>query len=88
MATTLAGCFRAKDFANAKTFAAALSATFQQYPEAVGRIVVDPVNGLPSTNKFPPSIAEVREALDARQFWGQSLKTTLKRMEKANATVQ
>lgn len=83
MATQLAGCFRAKDFADPRTFAAALAATFQSFPEVCGRIVVDPVNGLPSTAKFPPSIAEVRTALDEQVKWGGALKFAVNRQLKA-----
>ncbi len=83
MAAQLTGCFRLKDYANAQTFGGALAATFQAYPEAAGRMVIDPVNGLPSHLKFPPSIAEVREALDKRVSWAKSLLRAMNRAEAA-----
>ena len=40
-----------------------------QYPEAAVAKVCDPVRGLPSTSKFLPSIAEIREACERETVW-------------------
>lgn len=42
-----------------------LAAVFMAYPTEWALRVIDPVKGLPSTNKFLPAIAEVKSALDA-----------------------
>lgn len=82
MATTLIGCFRAKDFADPKIFASALAATFQRYSEGAGRMVVDPLNGFPSKTKFAPAISEIREALDYQIHWATCLKNAVNRHER------
>ena len=79
LAKTLSGCFRSKDLADPKVFASALAAVFQNYPEAAGLMVIDPMHGLPSTAKFPPAIAEVRQAMDDRQEWARCLRMTIDR---------
>jgi hypothetical protein len=80
MARTLCGFFRQREFVDAKLFASGLAATFQQYPEILGLIVVDPVNGLPATSTFPPSIHEVRKELETRRFWAEALNSATSRM--------
>jgi hypothetical protein len=60
----LMGYFRRGDFNDPEMFALGLAATFAEFPLTIGKQVVDPIKGLPSRLKFPPTIAEVREALD------------------------
>ena len=40
-----------------------------RYPEAVVRNICDPVRGLPSTAKWLPAIAEIREACEREIVW-------------------
>lgn len=87
MASVLIGCFRARDFADAKHFAKAMAALFQKYPEVVGLMVSNPVEGLPSDLVFPPSIAEVKSALEKERAWGAALGRALERAGCDNATV-
>lgn len=56
--------YRRADFTDVDMFSTALCALFAAYPKLIGRQVIDPVKGLPGQLKFPPSIAEVKEALD------------------------
>lgn len=65
MVDMLMGFFRKGDFLNPKIFASGLAANFQLFPIAVCKEVIDPIDGLPVLLKFPPTIAEVRDALDA-----------------------
>jgi hypothetical protein len=58
------GCYRKGDANDPETYAAAISAVFTRYAPEVVREVADPRTGLPSTFKFLPTVAEVREACD------------------------
>jgi hypothetical protein len=64
MATRLFGCYRASDANDPRTYIAAATATLACYPEPIVRLVCDPVSGLPSQDKWLPSIAEIRVACD------------------------
>lgn len=64
LATMLFGCYRASEANDPETFIAAAAATLARYPTEIAIAVSDPVSGLPSTNKWLPSIAEVREACE------------------------
>ena len=61
----LMALYRKADFEDPDIFSTALCALFAEYPASIGRQAIDPVRGLPSKLKFPPAIAEVKEALDA-----------------------
>lgn len=87
MTSALIGCFRAKDFADAKHFAKAMTALFQRYPETVGLMVSNPVEGLPADLVFPPSIAEVKAALEKEKAWGAALGRALDRAGGDDASV-
>ena len=60
LATQLFSCFRASDANDPKTYIAAATAILSRYPEAIVRKVCDPVRGLPSEDKWLPSLAEIR----------------------------
>lgn len=60
----LMGQYRARDFVDAETFAASLATVFQHFPKTLCRLCIDPMVGLPSEVKFPPTVQEVREWLD------------------------
>lgn len=64
LARQLMGCYRGRDFIDAETFAAALAMTLSAHPIEVARLVCDPLVGIPSRLKFPPSLAEVREEIE------------------------
>jgi hypothetical protein len=64
LATLLFGCYRASEANDPETFIAAAAATLARYPTEVVIAVTDPVRGLPSTNKWLPSIAEIREVCE------------------------
>lgn len=42
-----------------------LAMLFAAYPKSWGEAVLDPVSGLPSRLRFMPSIADLKEALEA-----------------------
>lgn len=63
-ARSLMGQYRARDYVDAETFAASLATVFQHFPRTLCRLCVDPMVGLPSEVKFPPTVQEVREWLD------------------------
>ena len=63
-ARMLMGQYRARDFVDAEVFASSLSTVFQCYRKSLCRLAVDPMVGIPSEVKFPPSVQEVREWLD------------------------
>lgn len=65
MARVLLGCYRARDFVDVDMFATALVATLAQYPAPIVAMVVDPIKGMPRRFKFPPSLAEVADELEA-----------------------
>lgn len=60
----LMGQYRARDFVDAETFAASLATVFQHFPRTLCRLCIDPMVGLPSEVRFPPTVQEVREWLD------------------------
>lgn len=57
-------CYRREDAAQAETMLDAVAAVLAEYPEEVIRHVTDPRTGLPGRMKFPPAVAEVREACE------------------------
>ena len=69
LATQLFGCYRASEANDPETYVTAAAALLSRYPEAVARQVCDPVRGLPSTSKFLPAIAEIREACEREMVW-------------------
>jgi hypothetical protein len=69
MATRLFGYFNRSDANDPETFIAGATAMLSRYPEAVVIAVCDPMRGLPSTNKFLPAIAEIREACEREMVW-------------------
>jgi hypothetical protein len=87
MAERIVSVYRARDFVNPAAFSVALASLFQSYSAEAGLIVTDPVQGLPAKQKFPPSLAEVKEALDEKVWWAKCLEMAVNRMEVANATV-
>lgn len=64
-ARMLLGVYRRGEIQDPEMFVTAVAATFAQFPPRVVDKVIDPVSGLPSTSKFLPSVAEVRQALEA-----------------------
>lgn len=58
----LLGCYPAGKPADPQVYVAAVTAVLAQYPNEVVRQVTDPINGLPASCKFLPSIAELTEA--------------------------
>lgn len=64
LARSLMALYRKADFVDADMFSTAMCAVFAAYPASIGRQAIDPLKGLPSRLKFPPSIAEAKEALD------------------------
>ncbi len=65
-ARILFGCYRASDANDPEVYLTATIATLCRYPEAIARAVCDPTGGLPSANKWLPSIAEIKEACEER----------------------
>jgi hypothetical protein len=63
-ATRMYACYRREDAAQAETMLDAVAAVLAEYPEEVIRLVTDPRTGLPGRMKFPPAVAEVREACE------------------------
>jgi hypothetical protein len=63
-ATALCACFRGANETEERAFVPIFAAMFEQYPEWVGRQVVNPIHGLPSQLKFFPAIAEVKAACE------------------------
>lgn len=64
MATRMYACYRREDAADAGTMLDAAAVVLASYPDEVGEAVTHPVTGLPGRNKWPPNIAEVREACE------------------------
>jgi hypothetical protein len=69
MATRLFGYYRASEANDPETFIMGVTAMLARYPEPIAHKVCDPVRGLPSTSKFLPSIAEIREACEREMVW-------------------
>lgn len=64
LAKVLIGCYRKDDATDFEVYSAALVAMLSEYPEAVVRYITDPRTGLPSTQKWLPTIFEVRHACE------------------------
>ncbi len=56
------GCYPSGKPADPQVYVAAITAVLARYPNEIVRQVTDPVNGLPASCKFLPSIAELTEA--------------------------
>lgn len=65
-ATGLAGCFRTVDASDAERFIGAIAAILQMFSPDIVQDVCDPRTGLPGRMKWMPSVAEVKEACEAR----------------------
>jgi hypothetical protein len=60
-------CYRKDETHNPEIYSSAVSAVLADgYSREIVDYVTDPRTGLPSRNKFLPSVAEVREACDER----------------------
>src|SRR5262249_34829633 len=60
-------CYRRDETHNPEVYSSAVSAVLADgYSREIVNYVTDPRTGLPSRNKFLPSVAEVREACDER----------------------
>lgn len=64
-ARILLGCYRKGDCEDPEVYYSAVVAQFMRYPGQSVVAVTDPVAGLPSRQKFLPTVAEVAEALEA-----------------------
>lgn len=82
LVTVLMGCYRRGEVESPEIFVRAAIAMFRTFPFSACRAVVDPVKGLPSKLKWLPSIAEIREALDAE------IAPSLRMAERENARRQ
>jgi hypothetical protein len=60
----LFNCFRRNDASDPDTFVTAVAALLSRYPEEIVRRVTHPVDGLPASHTFPPSVAEVKAACE------------------------
>jgi hypothetical protein len=69
LAAKLFGCYRASEANDPDVYVTAAAALLAGYPDAVAAKVCDPIRGLPSTNKFLPAIAEIREACEREMVW-------------------
>lgn len=58
------GCYRKGDANDPETYVGAVSLVLSTYPEDVIHAVTHPNTGLPSTNTFMPSVAEVKKACE------------------------
>ena len=66
-ASRLIGFYPSRELNDATTYLAGVTALFAAYPEDFVKRVCDPVTGLPSRNKWLPSPAELKEALEAEK---------------------
>lgn len=66
-AKTMVGMYPSRHVIDPETYAKALKTIFMHYEADFVRRVIDPVNGLPGSNKFLPAPAEVKEALEAEK---------------------
>lgn len=55
-------CYRREDAADAATMLDAAAIVLANYPDEVMETVTHPVTGIPGRMKWPPNIAEIREA--------------------------
>lgn len=67
MARSLVGMYPAREVNDAKAYASGVTALMSAYPLYAVRHVCNPVTGLPSRLKWLPTLAEIREALDAEK---------------------
>lgn len=67
MAKFLMGMYPARQVNNADVFMTAASALFAAYDQDFIKRVCDPIDGLPSRLKYLPTIAEIKEALEAEK---------------------
>lgn len=65
-AKLLLGCYRTGDANDPEVYTAAVVAVLSDYPEDVVAHVCDPRRGLPATNQWLPTVAEVRLACENR----------------------
>lgn len=65
-AEMMLSCYRKDETHNPETYVAAIAAVMGEYDCETVDYVTDPRTGLPSMQKFLPSVAEVREALEIR----------------------
>lgn len=63
-AKLLLGCYRAGDASDPEVYVSAVVAVLSDYAPGIVQAVVDPRSGLPSTLKWLPSIAEIKQACD------------------------
>jgi len=64
----LLGLYPGREITDARTYAQGLTAMLAAYPRDFVKRVCNPVTGLPSRLKFLPTLADVREALDAERL--------------------
>ena len=65
-AQTMFACYRRDDATNPEVYCAAVASVLSEYKPVVVDYVTDPRTGIPSDQKFLPSVAEVREACNRR----------------------
>lgn len=64
LATRLYSCYRKEDAAAAETMLDAAAIVLASYSDEVMNAVTHPVTGIPGRIKWPPNIAEIREACE------------------------
>jgi hypothetical protein len=64
MAGQLFACYRASEANDPEMYVAAVAANLARFPEPIVRQVCSPAVGLPTENKWLPSVAEIREACE------------------------
>ena len=64
----LLGLYPGREITDARTYAQGLTAMLAAYPRDFVKRVCNPVTGLPSRLKFLPTLADLREALDAERL--------------------
>lgn len=58
------GCYRADQFSDPEIFVTATATVLAGYPKEVGAQLSNPATGIASKFKWPPAIAEIREACE------------------------
>lgn len=81
-AAELMGFFLTREAIDPAQFTLGVSQLFQNYHKGFVKRVVDPVNGLPSREKWLPAIAVIKEALEAEK------NTRLNVLAKAQLTIR
>lgn len=71
MAKILLGCYRKGEANDPAVYTRAVVSVLSDYPLDVVKCVVDPRNGLPSRQRFLPTITEVKEACEEENRRGQ-----------------